>query len=61
MKNLSSFGLVLFFTIGLSSDAFFLTNSSGKYRQISYSETGIYYNNGQTLTNAYGMRCVKDY
>lgn len=46
---------------GLNTSAFFWTSSSGKYRQISYSETGIYYNNGQTLTNAYSMRCVKDY
>jgi uncharacterized protein (TIGR02145 family) len=45
---------------GLTTDAYFWTSSSGKYRRINYAETGIYYTT-ETLTNAYSMRCVKDY
>ena len=46
---------------GLTTDAYFWTSSSGKYRSINYAETGIYYSSGQTLTHAFSMRCVKDY
>ena len=41
--------------------AYFWTSSQGKYRRMAYDETGIYYGTGQTLTNAYSVRCVKDY
>ena len=45
---------------GLTTDAYFWTSSSGKYRSIDYAETGIYYSSA-SLTNAYSVRCVKDY
>ena len=45
---------------GFTTDAYFWTSSSGKYRRINYAETGIYYSSA-SLTNAYSVRCVKDY
>ena len=46
---------------GITTDAYFWTSSSGKSRQINYSETGIKLATGVTLTNAYSVRCIKDY
>ena len=46
---------------GITTDAYFWTSSSGKSRQINYSETGIKLATSVTLTNAYSVRCIKDY
>jgi uncharacterized protein (TIGR02145 family) len=46
---------------GITTDAYFWTSSSGKSRQINFSETGIKLATGVTLTNAYSVRCIKDY
>jgi uncharacterized protein (TIGR02145 family) len=46
---------------GITTDAYFWTSSSGKSRQINYSETGIKLATGVTLTNAFSVRCIKDY
>lgn len=39
----------------------FWTSSSGKFRGMSYNETGIYYGSGEDSRSAFSMRCVKDY
>jgi hypothetical protein len=46
---------------GLTTNAYFWTSSSGKSRQINYSETGIKLAINVALTNAYSVRCIKDY
>ncbi len=45
----------------LTTDAYFWTSSSGKSRQINYSETGIKLATNVALINAYSVRCIKDY
>lgn len=47
--------------VSQNSAAHFWTSSSGKYRGMSYSETGIYYGTGEEPSRAFSLRCVKDY
>jgi uncharacterized protein (TIGR02145 family) len=46
---------------GITTDTYFWTSSSGKRRKISYNETGIEFATNRPLTDAYSVRCVKDY
>ncbi len=46
---------------GITTDTYFWTSSSGKRRKISYNETGIEFATSRPLTDAYSVRCVKDY
>jgi len=39
----------------------FWTSSSGKFRGMSYNETGIYYGSSEDSRSAFSVRCVKDY
>lgn len=39
----------------------FWTSSSGKYRSMSYNETGINFGTGAHSDNGYSVRCLKDY